>query len=254
MATVSGGPFQFAKNVFARTRELHPMGPRRGRRGGAEWQDALCVVRIGPFPNPADWVRILVPEGTITSALTVYSYNYERLTLSFIFGRYACDAPEKVERVEVSGDATQITREDGVTFVLVTNENGAPTRITLNESLVAFNLLLEKGDFHAAADALEPSRKRNGGLVTQETENMWRQLMASCLRNKSVKSVYVARRCAAALGNGTCGNYLGFPKSRPPCFCRPSLTSTAVMKRKYPTYITNALFYLSPGDCSDRLR
>ena len=43
-----------------------------------------------------------------------------------------------------------------------------------------------------------------------------------------------------------------FPNHRRPV-SSPSLTSTAVIKRS-TTYITNALFYFSAGDCSDRLR
>ena len=122
---------------------------------------------------------------------------------------YSLDAPEKVERVEITnGDAEGIERVDGVTFVSVSDKNtNVVQKITLNESLVAFNLMLESGSLDEAADALEPSRKRNGGLITPETEGMWRELQ-SCALKKNPPDVFTARRCAAALGNISLADFL----------------------------------------------
>ena len=114
---------------------------------------------------------------------------------------YSLDAPEKVSHVSVVGDVESIERADGVTNVTLVDESDDGTKkvsvVTLDESLVAFNTLLEEGSLNAAADALEPSLKVHGG-VTAETEPMWRELLEKAVARDDAAT---ARRCAAALGD-----------------------------------------------------
>ena len=121
---------------------------------------------------------------------------------------YSLDAPEKVSHVSVVGDVESIERADGVTNVTLVDETRDGTKkssvVTLDESLVAFNTLLEEGALNAAAEALEPSFKNHGG-VTAETEPMWRELLEKAVTKDDAAT---ARRCAAALGDVARADFL----------------------------------------------
>jgi intraflagellar transport protein 172 len=121
---------------------------------------------------------------------------------------YSLDAPEKVSHVSVVGDVESIERADGVTNVTLVDETRDGTKkssvVTLDESLVAFNTLLEEGSLNAAAEALEPSFKNHGG-VTAETEPMWRELLEKAVAKDDAAT---ARRCAAALGDVARADFL----------------------------------------------
>ena len=112
----------------------------------------------------AQWVPgadVIVAQATRTRSLCVW---------------YSLDAPDKVSHVPAGGDVESIERADGVTTVTLRDEESETvTTVTLDESLVAFNTLLEEGALFHAADALEPRLKIDGG-VTPETEPMWAEL------------------------------------------------------------------------------
>ena len=141
----------------------------------------------------AQWVPgadVIVAQATRTRSLCVW---------------YSLDAPEKVSHVPAGGDVESIERADGVTTVTLRDEESETvTTVTLDESLVAFNTLLEEGALFHAADALEPRLKIDGG-VTPETEPMWAELARGAERRGDAAT---ARRCAAALGNVARADFL----------------------------------------------
>ena len=130
----------------------------------------------------AQWVPgadVIVAQATRTRSLCVW---------------YSLDAPEKVSHVPAGGDVESIERADGVTTVTLRDEESETvTTVTLDESLVAFNTLLEEGALFHAADALEPRLKIDGG-VTPETEPMWAELARGAERRGDAALGNVARR------------------------------------------------------------
>ena len=152
----------------------------------------------------AQWVPgadVIVAQATNTRSLCVW---------------YSLDAPEKVSHVPARGDVESIERADGVTTVTLrdeglgsdtsndTSKKAAVSVVTLDESLVAFNTLLEEGALFHAANALEPSLRMHGG-VTPETEPMWAELSRGAEKRGDAAT---ARRCAAALGNVARADFL----------------------------------------------
>ncbi|KAL7308007.1 hypothetical protein TKK_0000095 [Trichogramma kaykai] len=111
---------------------------------------------------------------------------------------YNVDAPDAATFVPVRGDVTGIAREAGKTQVQV-DEAGSEVAYQLDEGLIEFGTALHDNDFGRVLLFLEELGER------PQTEAMWENVANNAM---SERSLTVAARCYAALGDAACSRML----------------------------------------------
>lgn len=111
---------------------------------------------------------------------------------------YNIFAPDKVTSYTIKGDVEEIERAEGRTEVIV-DEGIHHASYMLDEGLIAFGTAVEDRQYHQAMQILDKLE------LTPETDAMWKQLLDMALR---VGELYVAQRCAAAIGDVSKARFL----------------------------------------------
>jgi len=113
---------------------------------------------------------------------------------------YNVDDPDKIKIIPVKGEVEEIRRREGKTEVIVEDGGSNNSQIyLLDDGLIAFSTAIDENNLNKAVKILENLE------MDSETETHWKTLAKLAITNKSLT---IAQRCYAAVGNYAKSNFL----------------------------------------------